>query len=695
MLLHFERTFKMEPAMARDPRFDPLFRPIQLGPKTARNRFYQVPHCSGMGYDRPNTLAAMRGMKAEGGWGVVCTEYCSIDPRSDDTPYPYATLWDDGDVQAHAKMTEAVHRHGSLAGVELWLGGDAVSNLNSRRTPISLSGAPVMRVDPLQARTLDRADIRDIRRWHVDAARRAVTAGFDLVYVYACHHYLLHTFLSPVTNQRTDEYGGSAANRVRLVRELLTEVKEAVGDKLAVATRWSADSGLETGDALDPDQLEMASLIDGLPDLWDVTISDYAVEMGISRFVKEGALEAKVAEFRKAVTGPIVTVGRYTSPESMLRLIKSGTADMIGAARPSIADPFLPRKIEEGRLDDIRECIGCNICYAHNSLNAPIRCTQNPTMGEEWRRAWHPEVIPAASERRRVLVVGGGPAGLEAARALGQRGFDVILAERDRKLGGRINLESTLPGFTEWARVRDWRETQLAKLPNVEIFRESEMTADSVLELGAAHVVIATGAHWRKDGFGRATPVPPIRDAFPNLHAPEDIIRGAAVEGTVLIYDDERYVMASSLALKLIAAGHRVIYVTPAPIVSEWTAHTNEQPAIQGRLIKAGARLIFGKALAGFDGKTVELVCLYSGQGERIAVDALVPVTARRPERTLYNELEARTADWKSAGIQSVDLIGDAEAPGLIAHAVYGGHKLAREIESGNRDTAVPRDRAA
>ena len=547
-----------------------------------------------------------------------------------------------------------------------------------------------MRVDPLQARVLDRADIREIRRWHVNAARRAVTAGFDLVYIYACHHYLLHTFLSPLTNPRTDEYGGSAANRVRLVKELLTEVKETVGDKLAVAIRWSADTGLETDDALDPDQIEMATMIDGLPDLWDVTISDYAVEMGISRFVKEGCLEAKVSQFRKVVTGPIVTVGRYTSPESMLRLVKSGTADMIGAARPSIADPFLPNKIEEGRLDDIRECIGCNICYAHDSLNAPIRCTQNPTMGEEWRRDWHPEIIPAAGERRRVLVVGAGPAGLEAARALGQRGFDVMLAERARKLGGRINLESALPGFSEWARVRDWRDTQLAKLPNVEIFRESEMTAESVLELGASHVVLATGAHWRKDGFGRATPVPPIKDAFPNLLAPEDIIRGAAPDGTILIYDDERYVMGSALALKLLAAGREVIYVTPAPIVSEWTAHTNEQPTIQGQLIKAGARLVFGKALAGFDGKMVELVCLYSGQGEHIAVDALVPVTARRPERALYDSLQARTDDWKSAGILTIDLIGDAEAPGLIAHAVYSGHKLAREIESGDRDATMP-----
>ncbi|HVO03786.1 MAG TPA: FAD-dependent oxidoreductase [Candidatus Cybelea sp.] len=683
--------------MPREPRFDLLFQPVRIGPKTARNRFYQVPHCSGMGYDRPNTLAAMRGVKAEGGWAVVSTEYCSIDPRSDDTPYPYATLWDDGDIRAHGKMTEAVHRHGSLAAVELWLGGDSVSNLNSRTAPLSLSGAPVMRVDPLQARVLDRDDIREIRRWHVEAARRALSAGFDIVYVYACHHYLLHTFLSPIANCRKDEYGGSTSNRIRLIRELLTDVKETVGDKAAVALRWSADSGTEAGEALDPERLEMAALLSGLPDLWDVTIDDYGREMGVSRFFKEGGLEDKVAQFRKAVSGPIVTVGRYTSPESMLRLIKSGTADFIGAARPSIADPFLPRKIEEGRLDEIRECIGCNICYAHNSLNAPIRCTQNPTMGEEWRRGWHPEIVSGAAARSRVLVVGGGPAGLEAALTFGRRGFDVALAERERRLGGRINLKAMLPGFAEWARVRDWRESRIGSLSNVEIYRESEMSADAVLELGAAHVVVATGAHWRKDGFGRLTPTPPLAPETANLHAPEEVIQGAlsGSAGPVLIYDDERYVMASALALKLLGEGISVIYVTPAPIVSEWTSHTNEQPMIQAQLMERGARLIFGQVLAGFDGSAVELTCLYTGRKQRIQAAALVPVTARQPERALYETLHARKDDWAVAGIRSVDLIGDAEAPGTIAHAVYSGHKLAREIDAATPNAPVPRDRAA
>src|SRR5512144_1694978 len=214
--------------MPVDSRFDILFQPIKIGPVTAKNRFYQVPHCTGMGYERPRALAAMRGMKAEGGWGVVCTEYCSVHPSSDETPYPFATMWDDDDVRNHAAMTEAVHAHGALAGIELWVSGDHSANLTSRRVPFALNGRHVGMPDPVQTRSLDLADIAAIRRWHVDAARRAVTAGFDIVYVYAAHHYLLSTMLNPALNRRGDEYGGSAANRVRLVRGLVQDVKEAV-----------------------------------------------------------------------------------------------------------------------------------------------------------------------------------------------------------------------------------------------------------------------------------------------------------------------------------------------------------------------------------------------------------------------------------------------------------------------------------
>ena len=248
-----------------------------------------------------------------------------------------------------------------------------------------------------------------------------------------------------------------------------------------------------------------------LPDLWDVNVAAWYNDSRTSRFAAEGAQRAVHRWVKQTTNKPVVGVGRFTSPDTMVQQIRDGVLDMIGAARPSIADPFLPRKIEEGREDDIRECIGCNICVTGDMTITPIRCTQNPTMGEEWRKGWHPEHIPVLADSHadaRVLVVGAGPAGLEAARALGQRGHEVILAEADATLGGRVSREARLPGLAEWARVRDWRVGQIERMDNVSIYPGNRLSAQDVLDFGAAHVVLATGAHWRRDGYGRSNDLP-------------------------------------------------------------------------------------------------------------------------------------------------------------------------------------------
>ena len=441
----------------RDPRYDILFEPVQIGPVTARNRFYQVPHCCGMGHRYPDSMAEMRGVKAEGGWAVVCTEEVEIHHTSDLGPYIEGRLWSDQDIPIMAKMAEKVHAHGSLAGMELVHNGHHSYNRYSRAVPLAPSDVTLDNEDPAHARAMDKQDIADLRRWHRDAAVRSREAGFDIVYVYAAHDMtILQHFISRRHNSRTDEYGGSLENRVRLFREVLEDTKEAVGDRCAVAVRLAVD------ELLGPEGIEASSeghdiiaMLAEIPDLWDVNISGWDNDSQTARFAEEGYQEPYIKFVKSLTTKPVVGVGRYTSPDAMVRVVKQGIMDMIGAARPSIADPFLPKKIEEGRIDDIRECIGCNICVSGDFIMAPIRCTQNPTMGEEWRSGWHPEVIPPAEAEAPVLIVGGGPAGLEAARALGARGLDVALAERSEEWGGRAAKEAALPGLSTWkARIR-------------------------------------------------------------------------------------------------------------------------------------------------------------------------------------------------------------------------------------------------
>ena len=490
--------------MARNPRYDILFEPVKIGPVTSRNRFYAVPHAAGMTNSMPHMRAAFRGTKAEGGWGVVCSGYVSIHPSSDDAPLPFATLWDDDDVRSHALMTEAVHRHGALAGIELWHGGGSVMNRTSRIAPMSPSGTSWMAthvnfMGNQRPKAMDAHDIRELLGWQAQAARRARRAGFDIVYVYAGMGYLPYEFLLPEWNQRSDAYGGSVRNRVRIVRELLEVTHEAVGGQCAVALRISLEElRARPSEAAASEAHEVVELLADVPDLWDVKLDSSPTDCPPSRFAAEGSHEPVIDFVRKLTRKPVVGVGRFTSPDTMVGQVRRGVLDLIGAARPSIADPFLPRKIDEGREQDIRECIGCNICISSWHDGVPVRCTQNPTIGEEWRRGWHPERIAAAASAASVLVVGAGPAGLECALSLGRRGYEVSVAEAADDIGGRLRFETRLPGLAAWARVLEWRRGQLERLPNVTVYRGNRLSAQEILELGNAHVVIATGSRWAR-----------------------------------------------------------------------------------------------------------------------------------------------------------------------------------------------------
>ncbi|MFQ3630560.1 FAD-dependent oxidoreductase [Roseiflexus sp.] len=665
------------------PMYDILFEPVRIGPVVAPNRFYQVPHCNGMGYRMPRALAEMRRVKAEGGWGVVCTEEVEIHYSSDLAPYAEGRLWSDDDIPALALMAEEVHRHGALAGIELTHNGHNALNYYSRTPSLGPRSMGLMGgtgFEPGQCRRVDREDIRNLRRWHRNAALRAKRAGFDIIYCYAGHglslamHFLLRRF-----NDRTDEYGGSLANRVRLFRELIEDTKDAVGDRCAVAVRLAVDELLgEEGLSSQGEGYDIVAMLAELPDLWDVNVSDWSNDSASSRFEKEGFQEPYIAFVKQLTSKPVVGVGRYTSPESMVSAVRRGVLDLIGSARPSIADPFLPRKIQEGRVEDIRECIGCNICVSSDNKVVPIRCTQNPTMGEEWRRGWHPETIPPKRSDAEILVVGAGPAGLECARALGQRGYRVTLAEAQREPGGRVAREARLPGLSEWRRVIDWRLTQIARMPNVHLLPGNPLTSATILESGYEHVIIATGAVWRRDGVGRTVHRPVPGSDAPHVYTPDDLMDGRLPVGRVVIYDDDHYYMGGVLAELLARQGCDVVLCTPAPLVSHWSQFTLEQKRIERRLRELGVALHTRCALSVIRRDAVTVVDTVTRRLADLSCDAVVIVADRIPRNDLVNDLASARA---SGHIRTLRVIGDADAPHIIAQAVFAGHLAAREFD--------------
>ena len=323
-------------------------------------------------------------------------------------------------------------------------------------------------------------------------------------------------------------------------------------------------------------------------------------------------------------------------------------------------------------------------------LSAPIRCTQNPTMSEEWRKGWHPEQIAEKASDSHILVVGSGPAGLEAAHQLGKRGYQVTLAEARGELGGRVTRESRLPGLAAWARVRDYRLGQIQTMANVETFLESELTAEQVLEFGADHLCLATGATWRHDGVGRAnrTPIPGMnRD---NVLSPDDIMDGKRpVMGPVVIFDDDHYYLGGVIGELLSAAGHAVTIVTPESVVADWTRYTLEQGHIEERMKQAGITILTRRNVVRVSAGEVVVLNALTDQ-EEVLPGSIVAVTMRLPNDDLYNDLMALGDAAQNAGIKSVRRIGDCHGPSLIASANYEGHRYARELDTEVDIDAVP-----
>ena len=674
-------------------RYKKLFESVEIGPKVAKNRFYQVPHAMGAGNDMPNTRAAQRGIKAEGGWGVVNTGYCSIHPSSDDRPLPFARLWSEEDIASHVPMIEAVHEHDALAGIEFFHGGAYTANRHTRMPPISPSGiqqkvSELMDMHLTAPKVMDKKDIKDLIQWHLIATERAIQAGFDIIYCYAGMGFLPYHFLHPTFNNRSDEYGGSLENRSRLMRELISEMKEVAGDRAAIAVRMSTDELLTfKSESSESEAHEFFEINGEFPDLWDIKMSSWFKECPSGRFAESGHMEPYNSFVKKLTSKPVVGVGWFTSPDIMAKQINDGILDFVGAARASIADPFLPNKLKEGREDDIRECIGCNICASCYNQGIPVRCTQNPSMGEEWRRGWHPEKIKSKSSDNSVLVIGGGPAGLEATLSLARRGYSVAIADSNKELGGRINMESKLPGMTSYKRVVDYRVNQINQLNNVDVFLDNTLSPDDVLELGFDHVVTATGSTWQPSIMDEKS-APVLIDKTDTIITPEDVLNGCELKSPVIIFDFDYYYMGGLMAEYIKDLGHEVTIITPFDKVSPWSFNSNEIDEIQLRLLEKDIRVLTQNRIITLEDSSVKTNHKVSHKETDIDRGSLVLVGYRKQNDSLYSDLNSRKADLSSSGIKSLQNIGDSNAPGAVVHAVYAGHLYANTFDQKDTDTS-------
>jgi dimethylamine/trimethylamine dehydrogenase len=682
-----------------DPNHEILFEPVRIGPKTLRNRFYQVPHCSGFGTEKPWTQAAHRGVKAEGGWAAVSTEYAPFSPDSDEAPLVAARFWDQDDMRALRLMTEAAHEHGALAGLELHHTGAHAPNTQTRLASIAPSQLASDLVPHVVPKEMEIADIGRVVDGWAQAAVRARDCGFDIVYVYGAHSYLPMQFLSPFYNKRSDAYGGTLKDRARFWLETLEGVRDAVGEACAVVTRIAVDALGPAGIHLE-EALQFVNLADDLVDLWDVnvgSIASWSKDSGTSRYFDEGYQLEWTGGIRQATAKPIVGVGRLTSPDRMASIVRSGAWDLIGAARPSIADPFLPQKILDGRTDEIRECTGSNVCIMKVDGSGHLGCIQNATAGEEHRRGWHPERFSVASNATiGVLVVGAGPAGMECAVTLGRRGFDAVhLVEASDDIGGRMRWVRRLPTLGDWGRIVDHRKVMLSKLRNVEVVTGRRLSAEDVRDYGAQIVVVATGSRWSGEGLQSAThePIDGASASLPHILTPEQVMDGKRPAGSrVVVYDAEGYFVGPGIAELLTTAGFAVDLVTSLDVISPISDLTLEGPMLRQHLHEAGVTMHRGVTVLAVEPGLV------SGEDEfeepwAVEADGLVLVTQQVSDDALYRQLAADADAWAETGIEDVYRIGDCVAPRMISEAIFDGHRLAREIDAPDPAIALPFDR--
>lgn len=661
--------------------FPHLFSPLRIGPVEARNRVVFGAHFTMFSEPAPvfgepgfygDRLGRYLAERARGGAGIVIAGQAQVHPTTAYQMHNNAVAWDPASVPHFRRLTSRVRAHGALTFLQLAHNG-GVNQGPWSKLP---AWAPSHVANSLEApKVLEEHEIAELVEHFARSAANAAAGGFDGIEVHGAHGYLIHEFLSPKSNKRTDRWGGSLENRMRFVVEVLGAVRAAAGPHVAVGLRLVGDEESRTpGDgALGADDAaQIAARLEeaGLVDFLNVSVGISGIGMVRPLYVPHAFGTYAAARVKQGVkTTPVFTVHRVLTPEEAEGILERGEADAVTVVRALIADPEWANKARDGVTATIRRCTGVNQgCYGNLTLGLPVTCVTNPAVGRE-DDLGHGTLVQA-SKKRRVVVVGGGPAGLEAAWVAAARGHEVILLERGPRLGGKIPLAASLPGREEIGDLAAWRVGECERR-GVEIRLGVDATADAVLALEPGAVIVATGGRATRDLPTKSHPLP-IRggDQEHVLDHEAALRRWQSLGQRVLILDAVGFIEAIGLGELLAASGRETRVVTP--LASPMALDRETASYALSRAVQAGLRWSPGTALVAIGQGEATVMDVLSRRTEPVAADHVVIRTHGLPCDELYTALRGR--------VPELIRVGDAVAVRPADRAIFDGHLAGRKV---------------
>tara|TARA_B100000929_G_C15494371_1_gene415519 strand:- start:218 stop:2209 length:1992 start_codon:yes stop_codon:yes gene_type:complete len=663
--------------MKTNNHFPRLFSPIKLRGKTLRNRIVFGAHTANMseqGFPGDRHIAYYR-ERALGGAAMLVIEPMPVHPAAVLTRGNFKHSTDEI-IPFFRNITDAVHEEGALILQQLYHVGQHGDADNSFHANWSPSGLPSYH-DSDGSHAMNENEIEETIDGFVQAARRCHKSGFDGVEVWAAYHGMVDQFWTPWSNRRGDRWGGSLENRTRISREIITRIRKLCGEDFIIGIAVNDEPDFEV--SLQRESIAEIIAYHDKDQLLDYVTcgsgSYFDFYKLMPTFIYPERLGTDLAEAIKTNVSHalVIAESHIRTPENAEAVLSGEQADLVSIVRGQIADPHLSNKARDGRADDIRPCLSCNqMCWGRRSRDYWISCLVNPSAGREFE--WNGDRITKSTAPKRVLVVGGGPAGLEAARVSAERGHKVTIVEANDNLGGQFRLAGMQPRRGQIIDLLDWYFRQLSQM-KVEVRLNTLMEADEIKRFDADVTVFATGSYPADTGFQKAIPhlekLPGIE--IGGVYSAEDVMaRRAQVGKSVLLLDEGGNWKGCGTAWKLAEEGHAVTLVTPDPLVGKELQRTAADYPLRKRLAELGVDFILESAITSWNREGAEVFNFLNGKKQFVQANSLVFATPNIAEDSLFNELHG-------SGLKIIN-IGDSAGPRQAPFVIYEGRKTGLSI---------------